>query len=285
MLASGMEGGSWRVPDHRDMDRSDTGPARSKEGPRIDLGADAGESFGRWSVVDEAALFPHLTSVHLACGFHAGDPAGLRRSIGRAIEFGLAIGAHPGYPDLVGFGRRSMSVSTDELFADVLYQLGALSALLAVEGQRVHHVKAHGALYHDLHGNERLADAFGRAVVAFDPSLPVVVMAGPGGEMARGALADVGARVVTEAFPDRAYLASGALAPRSMDGASVSEPRDVAARAVALATGRPVPVLGDGEVVVQAETLCLHGDGESAVDVAMAVREALSDAGVAVRPF
>lgn len=249
------------------------------------MGADAGESYGRWSVVDEAALFPHVTSVHLACGFHAGDPAGLRRSIGRAIEFRLALGAHPGYPDLVGFGRRSMSVSTDELFADVVFQLGALAALVAVEGQRLHHVKAHGALYHDLHSNERVADAFGRAVFAFDRDLPVVVMAGDAGEMARATLRDVGVRVVTEAFPDRAYLSSGALAPRSMDGATVSDPDLVAKRAVAMATGGSVATLGDGELVVRAETLCLHGDGPRAVDVAIAVRNALSQAGVAVRTF
>lgn len=254
-------------------------------GNRVDLGADAGESYGRWSVVDEAALFPHVTSVHLACGFHAGDPAGLRRSIGRAIEFRLALGAHPGYPDLVGFGRRSMSVSTDELFADVVFQLGALAALVAVEGQRLHHVKAHGALYHDLHSNERVADAFGRAVFAFDRDLPVVVMAGDAGEMARATLRDVGVRVVTEAFPDRAYLSSGALAPRSMDGATVSDPDLVAKRAVAMATGGSVATLGDGELVVRAETLCLHGDGPRAVDVAIAVRNALSQAGVAVRTF
>lgn len=249
------------------------------------MGADAGESYGRWSVVDEAALFPHVTSVHLACGFHAGDPAGLRRSIGRAIEFRLALGAHPGYPDLVGFGRRSMSVSTDELFADVVFQLGALAALVAVEGQRLHHVKAHGALYHDLHSNERVADAFGRAVFAFDRDLPVVVMAGDAGEMARATLRDVGVRVVTEAFPDRAYLSSGALAPRSMDGATVSDPDLVAKRAVAMATGGSVATLGDGELVVRAETLCLHGDGPRAVDVAIAVRNAMSQAGVAVRTF
>src|SRR5690606_26792102 len=214
---------------------------------RVDLGADAGESYGRWSVVDEAALFPHVTSVHLACGFHAGDPAGLRRSIGRAIEFRLALGAHPGYPDLVGFGRRSMSLSTDELFADVVFQLGAPGALVPVEGERLHHVKAHGALYHDLHTNERVADAFGRAVMAFDRELPVVVMAGAGGEMARSTLEDVGVRVVTEAFPDRAYLSSGALAPRSMDRATLSDPDVVAQRAVAMATGRGVSALGDGE--------------------------------------
>ena len=252
---------------------------------RVDLGADAGESYGRWSVVDEAALFPHVTSVHLACGFHAGDPAGLRRSIGRAIEFRLALGAHPGYPDLVGFGRRSMSLSTDELFADVVFQLGALGALVAVEGERLHHVKAHGALYHDLHTNERVADAFGRAVMAFDRELPVFVMAGAAGEMARSTLEDVGVRVVTEAFPDRAYLSSGALAPRSMDRATLSDPDVVARRAVAMATGGGVSALGDGEVAVRAETLCLHGDGPGAVDVAIAVRNALSEAGVAVRTF
>jgi UPF0271 protein len=257
-------------------------PSRS---PAVDIAADAGESFGRYAVVDEAALFPHLTSVHLACGFHAGDPAGLRRSIATALESGLALGAHPGYRDLVGFGRRHMSVSTDELFADVVYQLGALSALVAVAGARLSHVKAHGALHTDLHGNERLADAFARAVAAFDQRLPVVMLAGPGGEMARSAVERVGVRVVTEAFPDRAYLSSGELAPRSMAGATISDPEAVAARAVAFATGEPVAALDGGAVLVTAQTLCVHGDGPGAPAVAAAVRSALEAAGVAVRPF
>src|SRR5690606_26971363 len=149
--------------------------------PAVDLAADAGESFGRYSVVDEAALFRHLSSVHLACGFHAGDPAGLRRSLARAAEAGVSVGAHPGYPDLVGFGRRHIGVSTDEVFADVLYQLGALDALARVAKTRLSHIKAHGALYADLHTNERLADAFARAAHAFRPDLPVVLLAGPGG--------------------------------------------------------------------------------------------------------
>ncbi len=254
-------------------------------GTHVDIAADAGESFGRWSVVDESALFPHLTSVHLACGFHAGDPAGMRRSTLRAAEFGLAIGAHPGYPDLVGFGRRSLSVSTDELFADVVYQLGALSALVALEGQRLHHVKAHGALYHDIHANERIADAFGRAVVAFDSKLPVIAMAGPAGEMARTTLSDVGARVVSEGFPDRAYLSSGGLAPRSMDDATLSDPDVIAARAIALATGAGLASITGDPVAFRADTLCIHGDGHGAVEVAIAVRAALSEAGVAVRSF
>jgi len=258
----------------------DTEPLRA-----VDLAADAGESFGRYSVVDEAALFPHLSSVHLACGFHAGDPAGLRRSIAAALAAGLSLGAHPGYPDLVGFGRRHIGLSTDELFADVVYQLGALEALVRVAGGRLGHVKAHGALYQDLHRNERLADVFARAVAAFDPELPVVLLAGPGGELARSAAERVGVRVVTEAFPDRAYLASGELAPRSMDGATVSDPAAVAERAVAFATGAPVPALDGGEVVVTARTLCVHGDGPDAPAVAAAVRSALEAAGVAVRPF
>lgn len=252
---------------------------------QVDVAADAGESFGRYAVVDEAALFPHLSSVHLACGFHAGDPAGLRRSIARAVEAGLALGAHPGYRDLVGFGRRHMSLATDELFADVLYQLGALGALVAVAGGRLHHVKAHGALYNDMHANERLADTVARAVAAYRPDLPLVLLAGPGGAMARAAAGKVGVRVVTEAFPDRAYLASGELAPRSMDGAVISDPEHVARRAVAFATGASVPALGGGEVTVTAETLCVHGDGPGAPAVAAAVREALTAAGVAVRPF
>ena len=254
-------------------------------GISIDLNVDAGESFGPWKMGNDEQVFRSVTSVNLACGAHAGDPTTMSNSVASAVKHGLSIGAHPGYPDLSGFGRRYLAMSRADLFASVLYQLGALSAFTRLHGTRIRHVKAHGALYHDLHTNERVADAFGRAVMAFDRELPVVVMAGAAGEMARSTLEDVGVRVVTEAFPDRAYLPSGALAPRSMDRATLSDPDVVARRAVAMATGRGVSALGDGEVAVRAETLCLHGDGPGAVDVAIAVRNALSEAGVAVRTF
>ena len=251
----------------------------------IDLNADAGESYGRWRVVAEDELFVFLSSVNLACGFHAGDPLGLSGSIELAVRNGVEIGAHPGFPDRVGFGRRDLSVSTAELEADVVYQLGAVAGLASVAGRQLHHVKAHGALYHQMATNERVAEAFARAVVAFQPGLPVVVLAGPGGELMRAAVERAGAIAVTEAFPDRAYLSSGLLAPRSMDGALITDASEIARRAVALATTGEVAAVDGGVVRVEAQTLCLHGDGPSAVEAARTVRASLEHAGVAVRAF
>ena len=252
---------------------------------QIDLNADAGESFGRWQVVDERQLFAFLSSVNLACGFHAGDPLGLRESIAIAAEHGAAIGAHPGFPDKVGFGRRDLTVATAELEADVLYQLGAVAALAAAVGQRLNHVKAHGALYHQMTVNERVAEAFTRAVLALKQDVPVVVLAGPGGELMRAAVERMGGRVISEAFPDRAYLASGLLAPRSMEGAVINDAYEIAERAVALATEQTIPALDGGTVTVKARTLCLHGDGPTAVKAARAVRATLEHAGVVITAY
>lgn len=251
----------------------------------IDLNADAGESFGRWQVVDERELFAHLSSVNLACGFHAGDPLGLSTAIRLAVDSGLAIGAHPGFPDKVGFGRRDLTVASAELEADIIYQLGAVAALAATAGRELHHVKAHGALYHQMTVNERVTEAFTRAVLSFRRDLPVVVLGGPGGEMMRAAVEGLGARAIDEAFPDRAYLSSGLLAPRSMEGALVTDAYEIAERAVAMATQQTVPALDGGTVRIEAETLCLHGDGPSAVKAARAVRATLEHAGVVVRAY
>ena len=251
----------------------------------IDLNADAGEAFGRWRVADEAALFPHLTSVNLACGFHAGDPKTMLESVRLAKRAGVAVGAHPGFPDKVGFGRRDLSASETEVYADTLYQLGALKAFLGLENLALHHVKAHGALYLKMARDPDTARAVAAAVAAFDPALPLVVLGGPGGRvMAREAEA-AGLKTVAEAFPDRAYLADGALAPRGMTGSVLDDPEHVAERAVAMATGKALEALDGGTVTVQADTLCLHGDNENAPANAAAVRRALAAAGVEVRAF
>ena len=272
-------------------------------GRSIDINVDAGESFGRWRVADEAGVFPYVSSVNLACGFHAGDPANLLRSIAMALEHGLSLGAHPGYPDKVGFGRRDMQLADHELFADTVYQLGALDGLVraatrgsvrdpAGDGQaraahaaQLGHVKAHGALYQRTMSDRAAAAAFARAVTLYDAGLAVLVLAGPGGAIMRETAADAGLRTVDEAFPDRAYLRSGSLAPRAMNGAVLTDPGLIAERAVAMAIGRPFKALDGGEAVVTAETLCLHGDGASAPEAARAVHRALTSAGVAVRSF
>ena len=250
--------------------------------PFIDINADAGESFGPWKMGRDEELFPVLSSVNLASGFHAGDPLTMQRSIALAAEHGVAVGAHPGFPDRVGFGRRDLAVTPEQAYADVLYQIGALHGFLRVAGLALHHVKPHGALYLQMLRNEATARAVARAVRDYDPELPLVLLAGT--TMEEAARAE-GVRYVREAFPDRAYLSDGRLAPRSMEGALVRDPERAAERAVRMVLEGRVEALDGGEVEVQAETLCVHGDNPEAVEIARAVRSALEGVGVEVRPF
>lgn len=252
---------------------------------RVDLNADAGEAFGHWRVADEAALFPHLTSVNLACGFHAGDPLTMTEALKLAKMCKVAVGAHPGFPDRVGFGRRDLAASPAEIEADVVYQLGALGAFLNRAELPMHHVKAHGALYLQMMVTETTALAVTDAVAAFGAHLPLVILAGEGGELMRRVAVAGGLSVVAEAFPDRAYLANGQLAPRRAEGAVLSDAAHIAERAVALATGGALPALDGGEVTVSAETLCLHGDHPGAAATAAAVRRALEEAGIELAAF
>ncbi|MDQ3397011.1 MAG: LamB/YcsF family protein [Deinococcota bacterium] len=251
----------------------------------IDLNADAGESFGRWQVADEPSLFPHLTSVNLACGFHAGDPLSMQAAVELAKANHVAVGAHPGFPDKVGFGRRDLAASAVEVESDVLYQLGALQAFLNRAEMTMHHVKAHGSLYLKMMVDTVTARAVAEAVAAFDVRLPLVVLAGEGGELMKKTAEGIGLRTVSEAFPDRAYLANGQLAPRHLEGSVLNDAAHIAERAVGLATGQALAALDGGEVSVQADTLCLHGDNPSAPKTAAAVRHALKEAGVSVAAF
>ncbi len=251
-------------------------------GKVIDLNADAGESFGRWRLGHDEELFPLLSSVNLATGFHAGDPRVMWRSVRLAKQHGVAVGAHPGFPDLVGFGRRDLATSPEETYTDVLYQIGALSAFLRLEGLPLHHVKPHGALYPRMLRDLELAKAVARAVKDYDPEVPLVLL--PNTPMEEAARA-VGIRYVREAFPDRAYLSDGRLAPRSLDGAVVRDPKRAAERAVAMVLEGEIEALDGGRVRVPAETLCIHGDNPEAVAIARAVREALAYHGVEIRAF
>ena len=251
----------------------------------VDLNADAGESFGPWTMGADEALFPNLTSVNLACGFHAGDPLTMRKTVHLAATHGVQVGAHPGFPDRVGFGRRDVSASFEEVYTDVIYQLGALHAFLRVEGAALHHVKVHGALYLKMMRDEATARAVAAAVHDYDASLPLVILGGPGGAVMVRAAEEAGVRVVQEAFPDRAYLGNGYLAPRSIEGAVVRDPERAAARAVQMVTEGRVETLDGGETEIQAQTLCVHGDSPEAPDIAAAVRGALEAAGVLVQAF
>lgn len=248
----------------------------------IDLNADAGESFGPWKMGHDQELFPLLSSVNLATGFHAGDPQIMRQSVALAKRHGVAVGAHPGFPDLVGFGRRDLAVTPEQVYADVVYQIGALAAFLRLAGLPLHHVKPHGALYLQMLKNEATAEAVAQAVKDYDPELPLVLLPNtPMEEAARR----VGVRYVREAFPDRAYLSDGRLAPRSMEGALVRDPERAAERAVQMVLDGRVEALDGGAVEVQADTLCVHGDNPEAVAIARAVRKALESRGVAIQSY
>ncbi len=235
----------------------------------IDLNADLGESFGNWSMGDDVAMLDVVTSANIACGFHAGDPSAIRRTVRAAAERNVAIGAHVGYPDLVGFGRRRMDVEPDDLTADVLYQLGALEGMCRVAGVRLRYVKAHGALYHRVNSDLPQARAFAHAIALFDPTLPIL---GADGPLTAEAVAN-GLRVVGEGLADRAYRDDGTLVPRSQPGAVHSDPEAVAAQAVALARRQEIG------------SICLHGDSPNAVANAREVRSRLRREGFTVQSF
>lgn len=251
----------------------------------IDLNADAGESFGAWRLGNDAELLPQLSSVNLACGFHAGDPLTMQKSVALALKHNVAVGAHPGFRDLAGFGRRDLAASADEVYADVLYQVGALGAFLRPLGGTLHHVKPHGALYLKMLTHEPTAEAVVRAVRDFGPELPLVGLAGPGGERFVKIAEQLGMRVVLEAFPDRGYTEGGGLVPRSAPGALVADPDEVAARALRMARDGEVETLSGKRLQLHAQTLCLHGDAPHAPAAARAVRRALGAAGITVRAF
>ena len=243
----------------------------------MDLNADLGEGFGIWQLGDDAGLLDVITSANVACGFHAGDPATMRRVCAEADRRGVAIGAQVGYRDLAGFGRRAIEYDLGELRDDLLYQIGALSAF-----GRVRYVKPHGALYNRAAVDEGQASAVVAAVREYDETLPVLCQ--PESTLARLA-AEAGLRTVAEAFVDRAYQPDGRLMPRSEPAAVVHDAEAVVAAAVRMATSGQV-IAVDGSVLVQPiESLCLHGDTPGAVELARRVRTALTAAGLTLSPF
>lgn len=248
----------------------------------VDLNSDMGEGFGPYTMGPDAELLEVVTSANVACGFHAGDPRVMDATVANAARRGVVVGAHVSYPDLVGFGRRHMAVTPDQLTTDVLVQVGALDALCRRHGTAVRYVKAHGALYGDLGHDEALAGAFVEAVRAFDPDLAVLAL--PGSAVATTAAAG-GTRVVAEGFPDRAYGADARLVARGRPGAVLTDPQEVAVRGVRMARGQPVESITGAPVVVEVASLCIHSDTPGALELATALRSALAEAGVRVRPF
>ena len=248
---------------------------------RVDLNADVGESTGAVRHGDDEGVMPFITSANIACGFHAGDPAVMRATVALARAHGVSVGAHPGFRDLAGFGRRELAVSPQEAEDLVAYQVGALAGIAAAQGVRLTHVKPHGALYNMAARDRALADAVVRGVRAVDAGL--VVFGLSGSALVASALA-AGMRAASEAFSDRGYLANGSLAPRDMAGAVVSDPDLVAQRAMAMVLEQQVIAVDGAAVALSVDTLCVHGDTPGAGRLAAAVRHALESAGIAVVP-
>ena len=247
----------------------------------IDLNADLGESFGPWPMGNDPGLLPYVTSVNVACGFHAGDPITMDRTVMAALERGIRIGAHPSHLDLRGFGRREIDASPEEVETDVLYQAGALRAFVESRGGRLWHVKPHGALYNQAARNETLARAIARGVRRLGGGVTLVGLATS--PIFRAAAASEGVPFAGEAFVDRAYEADGTLARRGRPGALLDSAEAAARQAVAIARDGKVTARDGASVPVAAETLCLHGDNRSAVEFAGAVRKALEASGVKVQ--
>jgi len=248
----------------------------------IDLNADLGEGFGVWRLGDDDAMLQVVTSANVACGFHAGDPAGLLRVCRSAERRGVRIGAQVSYRDLAGFGRRFIDVAAEDLIADVVYQIGALQGIAAAAGSAVSYVKPHGALYNTIVTNREQAAAVAAAVHLADATLPVLGLAGSAffDEAAR-----LGLRTVTEAFADRAYRPDGQLVSRREPGAVLHDPAEIAQRVLTMVTSGQVTAIDGALIAVDVESVCVHGDSPGAVQIATEVRDQLTAAGTDIRAF
>jgi 5-oxoprolinase (ATP-hydrolysing) subunit A len=249
----------------------------------IDLNADLGESFGHWRMGDDPRLVRHITSANLACGFHAGDFMVMDATVALCRDAGVAVGAQPGYPDLLGFGRRPVPFSADEAESIVRYQIGALEAFCRAHGVEMQHVKPHGALYNQAAADSTLAAAVARAVGRFSRELTLMGLAGS--QPMADAAADAGLRFVPEAFADRRYRPDGSLQPRSEPDAVITDAAEAAAQAVRIATAGELEAVDGSVIGVRAESICCHGDTPGAVELAAAVHAGLEAAGVRVAAF
>ncbi|AEG58071.1 LamB/YcsF family protein [Sinorhizobium meliloti] len=248
----------------------------------IDLNSDLGESFGPWPMGDDVAMLEIVTSANIACGFHAGDPAGILSVLKEAAKRGVSVGAHIGYSDLVGFGRRNMELSSAELIGDTIYQIGALQGLAKAAGTTVRYVKPHGALYNTIaHDARRAADVI-KGIKAMDPSLMLMSLAGaPIVEQGRAA----GLTVICEAFADRAYNADRSLVNRRFPGSVIDDPQAIAERMLRLILGGRITAIDGTEIALEAQSICVHGDTPAAVAVACTLRDALVSRGIELKSF
>lgn len=250
--------------------------------PSIDINSDLGESFGAWSMGDDDAMLDIVSSANVACGFHAGDPAGILRTLKAAAARQVSIGAHVSYPDKVGFGRRNMDVASDELTADVIYQIGALQGLAQAAGTRVSYVKPHGALYNTIAHDRRQALAVIAAIRAVDSSLVLVALAGSSLiELAR----EEGLTCIAEAFADRAYTPEGTLVSRREPGAVLHDPQLIGQRMLRLVEEGTLEAIDGSITRIQADSICVHGDSPAAVAMARELRRVLEQANMQLQPF
>lgn len=246
----------------------------------LDLNCDMGEGFGVYHCGDDAALMAHVTSANIACGFHAGDPGTMARTVRLAVQHSVAVGAHPGLPDLQGFGRREMALSANEAYDLVVCQIGALQAVAAAAGTRLQHVKAHGALYNMAARDESLSEAIARAVRDVDASLLLYALAG---SVTVDVARRLGLQVACEVFADRTYQDDGSLTPRRLPGAMITDPGQSVAQVRRMVHEGSVRSLSGREIPIEAHTICLHGDQPGAVEFAMVLRDALRADGIELR--
>ena len=246
----------------------------------IDLNSDLGESFGAYTLGMDEKLMEYITSANVACGWHAGDPLVMQKTIRAAAKNGVAVGAHPGYPDLMGFGRREIKITPEEAYTYVLYQLGALDAFARTEGVKIQHVKPHGALYNQACKDEKLAGAICRATQAFDRELIVLA---PYNSAFRTAAETIGQPFAGEFFADRAYLPDGSLVPRSQPGAVIHDADEACRRVLQMAREGTVTCLDGTELTMRCVSVCVHGDNAEALATVKKIRGALEDDGVLLR--
>ncbi len=251
----------------------------------IDLNCDMGESFGAYTIGMDPDVIKYITSANIACGWHAGDPCVMDATVKMALKHQVGIGAHPGYPDLLGFGRRNMALSPDEIRHYLIYQIGALQGFCKANNTRLTHVKPHGALYLDAVENEHIARAIAGAILSVDPNLLYVALAGEKGSTMRKIGEELGLRVVYEAFPDRAYTPEGTLQSRKIKGAVITDPSQVAKRALDMAKNGKVTAVDGAQIDLEVHTLCVHGDTPTALELVKTIRQVLETNQVILKPM
>jgi len=249
---------------------------------KIDLNSDLGESFGRYRIGMDEEVMKHITSANVACGWHAGDPIVMRKTVKLAKKYGVRVGAHPGYPDLMGFGRRYMALNKEEARNYVLYQIGALHAFAKAEGLKLQHVKPHGALYNAMVKDETLARGIIEGIADFDKKLIFVGLSlSPPLEIAE----EMGLKVAHEVFADRAYAPDGSLVPRSMEGSVIHNKDIIAERVISMVKDGGVKAINGEWIELKVDTICVHGDNPQAVEIAAHIRKVLKDEGVEIVPL